>query len=132
MKSFVRPWSWAAVAVLIAVGCGPSIPAGKVRFEGRVSLANGEPVGYGGVNFAAIEGIETGTAKLRPDGSFVAVLSPGRFHVAVNASKSTIDAKSGGPGVEWLLPQKFADVATSKLSIDVSQGMPSVSIVIPE
>jgi hypothetical protein len=132
-KWFFCSLSWAAVAVLIAAGCGPSIPAGKVRFEGRVSRRNGEPVGYGGVNFAAAEGTETGTAKLGSDGSFVGILSPGRFNVAVNSSKVAIDIKTGSFGdLEWLVPKKYADVRTSGLSIDVSKGMPPVSIAVPE
>jgi len=133
MRSFVFSRALITVVVLITVGCGPPVPAGKVRFKGHVSRTNGEPVGYGGVNFAAAEGTENGTAKLAPDGSFVAILSPGRFKVAVNSAKSNIDTKTGGLGeLEWLVPKKYADVQTSGFSIDVSQGMPPVSLVVPD
>lgn len=121
----------AAVGVLVA-GCGPRLPAGKVRFVGTVTRG-GSPVTVGGVNFMAVEGTETGTGRIQPDGSFEATLSPGSFKVAVTASKGVVDAKTGRvDGLEWLVPQKYADARTSGLSIEVSQGMSPVSLVIPE
>lgn len=133
MVSPFRPLFLASLAgILLVAGCGPRVPAGKVRFAGTVTRNNG-PVTAGGVNFLAVEGTETGTGKIGPDGSFVAILSPGTFKVAVNASKAQVDEKTGrANGLEWLVPQKYADVRTSGLSITVGQGMPSVSLVIPD
>ena len=120
-----------AVFVLVA-GCGPRVPAGKVRFVGTVTRG-GSPVTVGGVNFMAVEGTETGTGKIQPDGSFEAILSPGSFKVAITAYKGVADAKTGRvAGLEWLVPQKYADVRTSGLAIDVSQGMSPVSLVVPD
>lgn len=141
----------AACAMLVAAlggaaaGCGRSLPAtGEVR--GRVTL-DGRPLDGAAVLFVPEAGGAPGRGATGADGSFALSTFAGgdgalvgRHRVAITKDEMTGikpdagglsgPAMAGGPKVKRLVPARYADLATSGLTADVTAGETTVEFAL--
>ena len=119
-------------------GCGPSnaTVAGKVTYQGK-------PVGWGSVTLRAHDG-SYHQIGLNPDGTYRLDRVPvGPAKVGVSSPDPTPSSrfKGGGgderaatppppppPGVWFPLPAKFADAATSGVTVEVGAGSADIEL----
>lgn len=117
-----------AILAVSTTGCENSGPK-MVQVEGKVTY-KGKPVPRGSVSFYA-EPKKGNESKELPigiieDGNYRVVtrvkdgLTPGWYHVAVNAAKQ-IDPKNPY-FTEWLVPEKYSNPKTSKIEIEVVEN----------
>lgn len=136
---------WCALVLLSLVGCAKSqgdanrpkvVPAsGTVTYQGK-TVEGAE------VTFNNSKAKLTGTAKTGADGKFKLStfdigdgVAPGRHAVGIrrvdviDKTPPGVDVSAGGqaipPEIRWLIPQKYADPATSGLTAEVSESGPN-------
>jgi hypothetical protein len=138
-----RVLGWAVLALLgLACGCsGPKLQ----NVSGTVTL-DGQPLTEGTVQFSC-PGDRLSTARIQPDGSFVATdVRPGdEVRVAVienpdaammkraasRKTKSTtppVDSKPAAPGNSRPIPYKYKTFNTSGLSYNINPSSPQIEI----
>ncbi|MEI8229453.1 MAG: hypothetical protein WCH77_14480 [Planctomycetota bacterium] len=136
------PWlrlvSAGVISILLA-GCGPGVPAGKVKLTGTVTF-DGKPLvagvlSGGVINFAAKQGNASGSAALSPEGAFTVYLEPGENDVAVRDNGGTERASPAGSGGERdfypvVIPARFTSADTSGISVTAEAGSKPVTIAI--
>lgn len=132
-------------ATIMAWGCSPGRPT-TVPIRGSVAL-DGKPVAKATVLFVPLNGGVPGRGVTGDDGGFTLTTFAegdgalaGKHRVAVSKMKVTgVEATedgmlpatvSGEVRTVWLTPQKYADVETSGLTVDVGPGMAPVSLVL--
>lgn len=108
------------------LGCGSKIPPGKVRIRGFVTVDE-KPLTFSGdgifsVTFVAAAGSESAGAKLdKSSGMFTMVLSPGEYTAVVVATDGFGEEPRPGKVIapKSLIPEKYGNVATSGVTVDV-------------
>ncbi len=113
-------WICASLSVALVAGCGDGRPT-RVPVSGKV-LIDGKPLETGNIRvFAAANRAASG--KIEPDGTFKLStyelgdgVVPGTHTVAVTGAK-LVNPKT----MRWLAPKKFADAATSGLTLEVTE-----------
>jgi hypothetical protein len=149
-----RPWLGAAVppllaAVLLAVGCGRSLPA-VAPVSGTVTRA-GKPVTQGMVMFQPEKG-RMGVGKLGSDGRFTITTFTAGDGAIIGRHKVAIEAYTQGSGprpptaapaaddteafhasgpVVWLVPENYASSQTTPLTADVKPGSNTIDFAVP-
>jgi len=114
-----------ALAVLASVGCGN----GLTPVEGKVTL-DGVPVAKGTISFIPADGKGTTCfAEVQPTGTYRVHLGhdegmlPGQYEVTITATEIPEATKANpNPTPRYLVPQRYSNPATSKLSITVPSG----------
>lgn len=119
------------VVAAASSGCGPRLPAGKVRVTGTVTY-QAEPLAADAVGFFAKQGTESITAKVGPDGGFTVVLTPGEYAVSVLAKDGPdrMDEKGNVTVAPSLIPAKYTSPKTSGLTVVASQDARQCSIAL--
>jgi hypothetical protein len=130
-----RPVALLVLAATVAVaGCGGS-RLGTVPLSGRITY-KGEPLIGGTVTFHPVDAAQCrpATASIQPDGSFVAAtlendrgIMPGEYRVSVVLLKTPLFDVSPAQAAaaaktNMVLPPRYADPATSGLSVTVEPG----------
>jgi hypothetical protein len=118
------------VLILVA-GCGPGSAGPEVK--GKVTLEDGKPLTVGTVIFHPDEAKgnkstvtargalnDSGEYHLKQDGGGKTGVSVGWYKVAVQATK--LNPKDEYATPVWLIPERFGDPGTSKLSVEVVAG----------
>ncbi|MDO5552551.1 MAG: hypothetical protein Q4G68_02200 [Planctomycetia bacterium] len=110
-----------------ALGCGVNVKAG-----GKVSFDSGEPLTRGSVVFTRSDGSYQVNAAIKEDGTYDlnedgkgAGIQPGEYQVSIIGAKPVkdpYDRKAAEP--ESLIDKKYANRATSGLSVTVEAGSP--------
>lgn len=112
-------------ALIAAIGCGDSGPT-LAPVKGNV-LLDGQPLTTGTVSTQPAAG-RGANGIIQPDGTFI--LSSGRepgaivgkHQVAVVAYEGAASSSPEAPQGKLLTPQRYATVATSGLSLEVTSG----------
>lgn len=135
MKKFLHSMALLSVVCLTAA-CAPSVPEGKVRVTGVVTMGGAAlsivPPATGALNFAGTSGSDSGTAPIGKDGSFAVVLSPGPYAVSILAKDGadTMNEQGAPVPARSLVAEKYASTETSGLEVTVdSKGTPLVIAV---
>ena len=109
----------AALNLVFLVGCGDGRPR-RVPISGVVTI-DGKPVPFGSVMLVPADGSRTGGGSLDSDGLFRVStytaydgMPPGTYDVSIAAIETLSETKQ-----RWHAPEKYADVATSGLSIEI-------------
>jgi hypothetical protein len=120
------------VLFVAAIGCGEDRP-GPVAASGLVTL-DGTPLSRGTIRVVPADG-RAATAKIGPDGRFILTTHnandgclPGTHAVEVVAQQITGNENSEDAVVTWIAPARYANQATSGLTVTVSG--PTDSLVI--
>ena len=130
---------------LFCSGCGPGFPE-TADVSGRVTYA-GKPVPEGRVLFWPEEG-RPAMGEINPDGTYHLTTfaegdgaTPGTHKVTIKATRvhfpgggASSPEAPGAPGrpiVEWLVPERYEQVATSPLTVDVQPGENTVDFDLP-
>lgn len=120
--SFPDAFMWALGAACVLAGCSqrPPAPEGAIWIEGGVRY-HAQPVPRGVVQFFATDGNASGAARIR-EGHFGGYLRPGRYAVAVIAPQTPAQENERGQYVPAtsLIPDRYGDIATSSLVVDVN------------
>ena len=123
---------------IVLAGCGPGVPAGKVKLTGTVTF-DGKPLVAGvfnsaAVNFAAKQGNASGAAGLSSEGAFTVYLVPGEYDVAVRDNGGTMRApeKPGSPPAYYpvVIPARYNSADTSGISVTAAADSKPVTIAI--
>lgn len=115
------------LAALPLSGCGASRPE-RMPVSGQV-LIDGEPLTYGFVQVLPKDA-RPATGRIGPDGRFtLSTFEPndgcvfGAHPVAVIANE-TLD----GTTQRWHAPKRYADASTSRLTVQIVEGHPEITI----
>ena len=128
----------AGIIVVVLAGCGPGVPAGKVKLTGTVTF-DGKPLVAGVlnspvINFAAKQGNASGAAALSPEGAFTVYLVPGEYDVAVRDNGGTMrpPEQPGSPPTYYpvVIPARYNSSDTSGISVTAAAGSKPVTIAI--
>lgn len=116
---------------MITSGCGPSVPAGKVRVPGTVTF-DGHPLAADIVTLASTSTSESGAAKPDSRGRFELILSPGAYAVAVVAKDGTDTMDEDGTPILALshIPERYERISTSGLHVVVTPDGQPIAISI--
>jgi len=123
---------------IVLAGCGPGVPAGKVKLTGTVTF-DGKPLVAGvfnsaAVNFAAKQGNASGAAGLSSEGAFTVYLVPGEYDVAVRDNGGTMRApeKPGSPPAYYpvVIPARYNSADTSGISVTAAADSKPVTIAV--
>lgn len=123
---------------IVLAGCGPGVPAGKVKLTGTVTF-DGKPLVAGvfnsaAVNFAAKQGNASGAAGISPEGAFTVYLVPGEYDVAVRDNGGTMRApdKPGSPPAYYpvVIPVRYTSADTSGIYVTAAADSKPVTIAI--
>jgi hypothetical protein len=110
------------VALSVAViGCGPKQVAdpNRTTISGTVTF-NGKPLPGGAITFESKEKHINTTISLRAEGRYTTDRVPlGPVQVSIE----TESLKFGSPHLHVAIPAKYADTATSGLTVDVKEGI---------
>lgn len=119
------------LAAVAGGGCGPRLPAGKVRVTGTVTY-RAQPLAADAVGFTAKQGTESMSAKVGPDGGFAVVLTPGEYAVAVLAKDGAdrMDEKGNVTVAPSLIPVKYTSPHTSGLAVVVTKDAQPLAIAL--
>ena len=122
------------IALLLVVwsgGCGPRLPAGKVRVSGTVTY-DSQPLAADAIGLFATQGTESTSSKVGPDGKFTAILTPGEYAVSVLAKDGPdqMDEKGNVTVAPSRIPRKYTSPQTSGLSVVVTKEARPLSISI--
>lgn len=135
MKKVMHSTALLSVVCLTAA-CAPSVPEGKVRVTGVVTVGGGPlsivPPATGALNFAGTSGSDSATALIGKEGGFAVVLSPGTYAVSVLAKDGVDTMNDQGAPVpaRSLVAEKYGSTETSGLAVTVdSKGTPLVIAV---
>lgn len=113
-----------ACAALLAGGCSfrPPAPPGTIWVSGEVS-SGGKPLPFGVIQFFAKDSGASGSVRIH-QGRFGLWLKPVGYHVAVIAHEKPghEDGKGGYVPAVSIIPERYGDIATSKLEADVHDG----------
>lgn len=136
--AWLRLASAGLIGILLA-GCGPGVPAGKVKLTGTVTF-DGKPLVAGVlngavINFAAKEGNASGSAAVSPEGAFTVYLEPGEYIVAVRDNGGTERASATGSDGERefypvVIPARYTSGNTSGISVTAAADSKPVTIAI--
>ena len=136
-QTWLRLASAGMMGIMLA-GCGPGVPAGKVKLTGTVTF-DGKPLVAGvfnsaSINFAAKQGNASGAAGLSPEGAFTVYLVPGEYDVAVrdNGGGMRPPEKPGSPPAyhPGVIPARYTSANTSGISITAADDSKPVSVAI--
>lgn len=112
-----------ALVALVPAGCSsrPPAPAGGIWVTGEVT-SEGKPLPFGVIQFFGKDSGASGSVRIQR-GRFALWLKAGGYRVAVIAEETPghEDERGGYVPAKSLIPEKFGDVATSKLEADVSE-----------
>jgi hypothetical protein len=117
--------SWAA-ALLVATGCGGEGPySGKLYpVQGRVLLADGQPLAGGSVQFIPSEGGLPATGEVGQDGTFSLKTfktregaAPGRYKVRVEPSGELLVRKGKNPKLPFAAKYREYDGETGLTAV---------------
>ena len=129
--------TWLLTLVLATVafgGCSrrPPAPPGGIWVTGEVSTA-GKPLPFGVVQFFGKDSGASGSVRIQR-GRFALWLKAGAYRVAVIAEEKPghEDEKGGYVPAKSLIPEKYGDVATSKIEAAVSDQSHHVRITLEE
>jgi len=115
--------------LLIMAGCqyGAPPPAGAVKVTGSVRL-EGTALPRGTVQFGAVSGNDSGTAKIQPDGRFVVWLQPGDYRAAVIAYDGIERVDTNGIPLPQnsIIPERYFTTEESGLTASVDKDRRSV------
>ena len=135
MKKFLHSMALLSVVCLTAA-CAPSVPEGKVRVTGVVTVGGAPlsivPPATGALNFAGTSGADSATAPIGKEGGFAVVLSPGTYAVSVLAKDGadTMDEQGAPVPARSLVAAEYGSTETSGLEVAVdSRGTPLVIAV---
>jgi hypothetical protein len=130
-----RPSLWRVILAagflfaLSAGGCGPRLPAGKVRVTGTVTYQSQPPAAYG-IGFVAKQGTESMTAAVGADGRFAVVLTPGEYTAWVLDKLKQMDENGNVIVAPSLIPAKYTSPSTSGLDVVVTKDAKPLSIAL--
>jgi len=112
-------------------GCGPRLPAGKVRVTGTVTYQS-QPLAADAICFFAKQGTESMSAKVGPDGGFAIVLTPGEYAVSVLAKDGPdrMDKQGNVTVATSRIPAKYSSPQTSSLVVVVTKDAIPLSIAL--
>lgn len=136
MKNLMHSMALLSVVCLVAA-CAPSVPAGKVRVTGVVTVGGAPlsilPPATGALNFAGISGSDSGTAPIGKDGSFAVVLSPGTYAVSILAKDGadTMNEQGAPVPARSLVAEKYGSTETSGLEVTVDAKGTPLAIAVP-
>lgn len=130
-----KPWSskvllgCTLLAIAFVAGCGDGRPT-RVPVSGKV-LIDGKPLETGNIRvYAAANRAASG--KIEPDGKFNLStyelgdgVVPGTHTVSVTGAK-LLNPKT----MRWFAPKKFADAATSGLTLEVTEPTEEAQIIL--
>ncbi len=118
-----------ALAAAAIVGCGKDVEYGPVY--GRVTF-NGQPLSEGQVVFFEPQIHVYHTAKIRPDGEFVAKMADGPGLIVGTYQVAVMPPVVEGPGTQAIgpsapreypnIPAKYRDPKTSGLTVTIEEG----------
>jgi len=112
------------IVMIAAIGCryGAPPPPGAVQVTGSVRFA-GSALPRGTVQFGAVAGNDSGTAKIQPDGRFVVWLQPGDYRAAVIAYDGIerVDANGIPLPQNSIIPERYFTTEQSGLTASVDQ-----------
>lgn len=137
----VRLWTLTiclvAVSLCLTSGCGGAGRPGTVPVTGQVTL-DGQPLAGAAVMFTGPEGGAPVTAVTDQNGNFRLQAMPGLNKVAVakteaagGAGEAELAPAEDAPAPvqpQLLVPRKYANPATSGITVDVKPGMQPVRI----
>ncbi|MDO5552494.1 MAG: hypothetical protein Q4G68_01915 [Planctomycetia bacterium] len=107
--------------IFVAIGCTTSKSAAKIAFSGDV-IMDGQGVGNAVVTLVpSAPGQEPVVMTTSPRGSFMFVAGPNGGGCPAGDYRVTVTSSAAGA-----IPEKYADVETSGLSVSVRSGMDSV------
>jgi len=128
-----RGWTVMTLIVACAVaGCArTSDDGGRVRVRGTVAY-RGEPVPRGTVLFASVGSRDVASTPIREGGAFEVLLLPGDYGAAVRcfADEQPTENPALWSSPKSLLPEKYADAATSGLTVTAAVGMKPIRLEI--
>jgi len=144
-KLFAAVTSALLCAVLLAPGCGPSLPE-TVPVRGKVTW-RGKPLGDGTVVFQPQPGkiaeglpVRPATGHLRPDGTFELTTFragdgavPGVYGVAIHSYLSEPAASDDDEHPSqyvWRIPSRYGDPAQSGFEVEVPPGGQPVEVAL--
>jgi hypothetical protein len=130
--------AFAGMIGIVLAGCGPGVPAGKVKLTGTVTF-DGKPLVAGvfnsaAINFAAKQGNASGAAALSQEGAFTVYLVPGEYDVAVrdNGGGMRPPEKPGSPPTYYpgVIATRYTSANTSGISVTAAADSKPVTIAI--
>lgn len=121
--------SLATILLFVIFGCryGAPPPAGAVKVTGAVRYENAA-LPRGTVQFSAVEGNDSGTAKIQSDGRFVVWLQPGEYRAAVIAYDGIERVDSNGIPLPQnsIIPDHYFTTEHSGLTVSIDKDRRSV------
>lgn len=110
----------ALLLVLLCVGCGsdPPVDSSRTIVTGSVTF-EGKPLPAADVTFEAVDVPKATVTMLTPEGTYWTDRVPiGKCRVSI----STLPVQVRDASLYVKIPEKYADTATSGLTIDVKEG----------
>ncbi len=110
----------AGLLLASALGCGPSQPQDPTRavVSGVVTF-NGKPLPAGTISFESLDPPKATSASITEGGKYATERVPiGNCQVSIN----TASIQYGNPAAYVAIPAKYADTATSELSVEIKAG----------
>lgn len=108
---------------MVATGCGDS-GTDLVKVSGKIAY-QGSPLSQGTIHLGPVEGSEStrpGVGNIDANGHYTIRSVPGRDGIAPGTYQVTIQSYTGSHldgDVKYLIPQKYANVETSGLQLEV-------------
>ncbi len=127
----------AAIGIVSGAGCSGRYPA-TVPVHGTVRM-DGKPLAGGRIDFRPEEG-RLATAAIDPEGRYALTTFrpgdgavPGTHRVTVTFGRETKQPIEEGieQPIEWVVPQRYGDPATTPLRADVSPGNDRIDFDLP-
>jgi len=111
-----------ALFVCSFMGCSASPYEGRTaKVSGKVSL-DGSPISVGNVLFMMEDG-HAASCPIGADGFFATECRPGKYKVAVSPPELIDPLSSGGGNAARVaIPNRFQDLGTSGLSVELKAG----------
>ena len=116
----ILPYCLLFVALIATVGCGDGRPK-RVQVSGQV-LIDGEPVPGGSIRFVP-EGARPSSSDLDDDGRFNLRCFEENDGAVVGTHRVQVAAREMDNGkLRWYAPQKYSDVETSELTVEITEA----------
>jgi len=119
--TFPKPTRWLVLLLLVILpaGCGEKRPV-RVPVSGQV-LIDGKPLGLGFIRFVPADARASG-GPIGPDGRFTLTCYDGEDGAVVGTHRIEVAAGEdlGERTKRWHAPKKYADVATSGLTQEIT------------
>lgn len=107
--------------ISVLAGCGgPSLRSEPTDISGKLSFADGTPIGGVNVNLQPMQNTLPGVAKTKADGSFTVKIAPGKYTVFISKVESATPEETATFGK---VPELYRS-ANKDFTFDVKAGAP--------